>query len=204
MAAPTPQSAPAWANELALAYESGASSQFMLFGNVHDRLAVADRLVSLVDFLEDTLLKGFGVVLSYDPGSGLNIERGGDLVARWKGAELKQQMREPPQAVQWIDRYLRYLGNLRSLGSNEKTPNVAVIARGIRGPREMGSVPIFFRSAFLDQRDMARRHRLQRLQPEEIRQIVGRPLVAALTSRREQHLLAEWIARAGSAAEVVA
>jgi hypothetical protein len=126
-----PQSAPAWAKELALAYESGASSQFILFGNVHDRVAVGERLVSLADFLEDTLLKGFGVVLSYDLGSGLNIERGGDIVAKWKGAELKQQMREPLQAVQWIDRYLRYLGNLRTLGSTEKTPNVAVIVRSV-------------------------------------------------------------------------
>ncbi len=126
-----PQSAPAWANELALAYESGASSQFILFGNVHDRLAVGDRLVSLADFLEDTLLKGFGVVLSYDLGSGLNIERGGDLVAKWQGAELKRMAREPLPAVQWIDRYLRYLGNLRALGSNERTPNVAVILRSV-------------------------------------------------------------------------
>ena len=40
-------------------------------------------------------------------------------------------MREPLQAVQWIDRYLRYLGNLRQLGTNAKTPNVAVIIRGV-------------------------------------------------------------------------
>jgi hypothetical protein len=131
MPVPAPQSAPAWANDLALAYESGASSQFILFGNVHDRLAVGERLVSLADFLEDTLLKSFGVVLSYDLGSGLTIERGGDIVDKWKGAELKQQMREPLQAVQWIDRYLRYLGNLRSIGSSEKTPNVAVILRSV-------------------------------------------------------------------------
>jgi len=125
------QSAPAWAKELALAYESGASSQFILFGNVHDRLAVGPRLVSLADFLEDTLLKSFGVVLSYDLGSGLNIERGGEIVDKWQGAELKRMAREPLPAVQWIDRYLRYLGNLRALGSNEKTPNVAVILRSV-------------------------------------------------------------------------
>ncbi|HEU4778320.1 MAG TPA: AAA family ATPase [Steroidobacteraceae bacterium] len=126
-----PQFAPAWAKELALAYESGASSQFILFGNVHDRLAVGDRLVSLADFLEDTLLKGFGVVLSYDLGTGLTIERGGDIVDKWQGAELKRMAREPLPAVQWIDRYLRYLGNLRALGSSEKTPNVAVILRSV-------------------------------------------------------------------------
>ena len=131
MAVPAPQSAPAWANELALAYESGASSQFILFGNVHDRVAVGDKLVNLADFLEDTLLKSFGVVLSYDLGNGLIIERGGEIVDKWQGAELKQQMREPLQAVQWIDRYLRYLGNLRALGNKEKTPNVAVIVRSV-------------------------------------------------------------------------
>ena len=131
MAVPAPQSAPAWANELALAYESRASSQFILFGNVHDRLAVGEKLVSLADFLEDTLLKRFGVVLSYDMGTGLIIERGGEIVAKWQGAELQQQMREPLQAVKWIDRYLRYLGNLRALGNSEKTPNVAVIVRNV-------------------------------------------------------------------------
>ena len=131
MAVPAPQSAPAWAIELALAYESGASSQFILFGNVHDRLAVGDRLVSLADFLEDTLLKSFGVVLSYDMGTGLTIERGGEIVAKWQGADLQRQMREPLQAMQWIDKYLRFLGNLRVLGNSEKTPNVAVIVRSV-------------------------------------------------------------------------
>ena len=105
MAAPAPQSAPAWANELKLAYESRASSQFILFGNVHDRVAVGEKLVNLADFLEDTLLKSFGVVLSYDMGTGLIIERGGEIVAKWQGAELQQQMREPLQAVQ-VDRPL--------------------------------------------------------------------------------------------------
>jgi hypothetical protein len=128
---PALQSSPAWAGELALAYESGASSQFILFGNVHDRLAVGDRLVNLADFLEDTLLKGFGVVISYDLGNGLTIERGGELVDKWQGAELKRLAREPLPAIQWIGRYLRYLGNLRALGTNDKTPNVAVILRDI-------------------------------------------------------------------------
>jgi hypothetical protein len=128
---PAPSATPSWAAELRLAYESGASSQFILFGNVHDRVAVGDRLVSLADFLEDTLLKGFDVVLSYDQGAGLNIERGGDIVAKWKGAELQQQMREPLQSVQWINRYLRYLGNLRAIGGDVKTPHVAVIVRSI-------------------------------------------------------------------------
>jgi hypothetical protein len=127
---PAPLTAPAWAAELALDYESGAASQFILFGNVHDRLAVNGALVNLADYLEDTLLAGFGVVLSYDLGNGLGIERGGELVEKWQGAQLKNLAREPLPAIQWIGRYLRYLGNLRAL-TKEKIPNVAVLLRGV-------------------------------------------------------------------------
>jgi len=87
MAAPSSQSAPAWARELALAYESGASSQFILFGNVHDKVAVGDKLVNLADYLKDTLLKSFDVVLSYDLGNGLLFERGGAVVEKWQAPE---------------------------------------------------------------------------------------------------------------------
>jgi hypothetical protein len=126
---PAPANAPAWAAELALEYESGAASQFILFGNVHDRLAVGGALVNLSDYLEGTLLAGFAVVLSYDLGNGLSIERGGELVDKWQGAQLKNLAREPLPAIQWIGRYLRYLGNLSAL-TKEKIPNVAVILRG--------------------------------------------------------------------------
>ncbi len=128
---PAPANAPAWAAELALAYESGASNQFILFGNVHDRLPVGGGLVNLADYLENTLLAGFDVVLSYDLGGGLLFERGGNVVEKWQGAELRNRMREPLQAIQWIGSYLRYLGNLRVLGSKERIPNVAVILRGV-------------------------------------------------------------------------
>lgn len=127
---PAPQGAPTWANELALAYESGAHGQFILYGNVHDRMAVGSRLVSLASYIENDLLAGFSVVLSYDLGNGLTIERGGDIIEKWGGADLKSPPREPLPAIQYISRYLRYLGNLRSLGREVKE-HVAVILRGV-------------------------------------------------------------------------
>lgn len=127
---PAPQGAPAWASELALAYESGAHGQFILYGNVHDRLGVGARFVNLAGYLENQLLVGFQVVLSYDLGNGLTIERGGEIVEQWSGAELKRPPREPLAAIQYISRYLRYLGNLRAIGREPKE-NVAVIVRGI-------------------------------------------------------------------------
>ncbi len=126
---PAPQGAPAWASELALAYESGAHGQFILYGNVHDRVAVGGRLINLAGYLENDLLAGFKVVLSYDLGNGLTIERGGELFEKWGGANLKALPREPLAAIQHISRYLRYLGNLRALG-REVQENVAVILRG--------------------------------------------------------------------------
>jgi hypothetical protein len=127
---PAPQGAPAWANELALAYESGAHGQFMLYGNVHDRIAVGGRFANLAGYLENELLAGFQVVLSYDLGNGLLIERGGEIVEQWGGSNLKSLPREPLPAIQYISRYLRYLGNLRALGRETKEA-VAVIVRGI-------------------------------------------------------------------------
>src|SRR5262245_42026041 len=127
---PAPQGAPAWASELATAYESGASGQFILYGNVHDRIAVGNRLVGLAGYLEEDLLSAFQVVLSYDLGNGLVIERGGELIEKWGGAQLAQLPREPLAAINYVSRYLRYLGNLRALGRDVKE-NVAVIVRGV-------------------------------------------------------------------------
>jgi len=127
---PAPQGAPAWARELALAYESGAHGQFVLYGNVHDRMAVGEHLVNLAAYLGSELLSGFQVVLSYDLGNGLMIERGAERVEKWGGAELERLPREPLPAIQYVARYLRYLGNLRTLG-REMNENVAVILRGV-------------------------------------------------------------------------
>jgi SpoVK/Ycf46/Vps4 family AAA+-type ATPase len=127
---PAPQGAPGWASELALAYESGAHGQFVLYGNVHDRLSAGRKLVNLAGYLENELLAGFQVVLADDLGNGLTIERGGEIVEQWAGANLEQAPREPLAAIQYVSRYLRYLGNLRALGRESKE-NVAVILRGI-------------------------------------------------------------------------
>src|SRR5262245_36436549 len=128
---PAAEHAPAWARELALAYESRAQGQFVLYGNVHDRLPTGGQLVNLAKYMEDELLAGFAVVFAYDLGNGLSVERGQDVVAKWGGAtELQHRPREPLAAVEFVTRYLRYLGNLRALdrGGSE---SVAVILRGV-------------------------------------------------------------------------
>ena len=132
---PAPQGAPEWAAELSLAFESGASGQFVLYGNVHDRLAVGEpasarRLVSIERYLQDELLAGFAVVFAYDLGNGLTLEKGGDRLAQWtKGAEAAPLPRDPLDAIRYVSRYVRYLANLNTLGRGDGT-QVALIVRG--------------------------------------------------------------------------
>jgi len=120
---------PAWAAELDVAFRSGASGQCVLFGNVHDRLAVGDALISMDRYLQDTLLAAMHVVLSYDLGNGLTVERGEEHLAQWVPSSLRNLPLEPLEAVRFINRYARYLANLRAV-QHRDIPSVAVIVRG--------------------------------------------------------------------------
>jgi len=121
---------PAWARELALAYESGAHGQFVLYGNVADRFPSRGRFVSLTAFLDAQLLSGFELVFLYDPGNGLSVARASEAFQKWPGAQLVgAQTREPRAAVELITRYLRYRANLSAMG-RDKVEHIACIVRG--------------------------------------------------------------------------
>ena len=82
---------PPWSAELIAAYESGAHSQFLLAGNVNDRLLLplksGPELGSLQDFLLKVLLPRFDVVLGYDLGNGLRVEKGAETFIQWPWAK---------------------------------------------------------------------------------------------------------------------
>ena len=123
---------PDWARELITLYESHASNQFILHGNVHDRfllpLGVRRTLGGLDEFLEKILLPSFDVVLSYDVGNGLRIEKGNKIFAKWPTAkDGLPPIRHPKEGIARITHYLRYCANLRSMG--HKSPQVAIILR---------------------------------------------------------------------------
>ncbi len=59
-----PAGAPEWAADLYTSFESGAAGQFILYGNVRDRLAVGGGLVNIENYIENELLAEFrGAVL---------------------------------------------------------------------------------------------------------------------------------------------
>jgi hypothetical protein len=127
---PLESEAPAFARELALAYESGAHGQFVLYGNVADRFPLKGRLVSLTAYLDTQLLSGFALVFLYDPGNGLSVLRTSEGFQQWPGATaIGAATREPRAAVELITRYLRFRANLSAMGRGEVEP-IACIVRG--------------------------------------------------------------------------
>ncbi len=112
---------PAWAAEMVTLYESHAASQFILSGNVDDRfllpLAGAPVLGSLTDFLTRVLMPRFDVILSYDLGNGLRIEKGAEVFAQWPAYKDAPELpRTPRPAIETLTRYFRYNANLGRLG----------------------------------------------------------------------------------------
>ena len=113
-------------------YESNATTQFILHGNVNDRLLLdakgGARLGALPDFLEEVLLPKFDVVLTYDLGNGLRVERGGEFFSQWPTFKERGSMpRKPRESVELLTRFLRYCGNLKRL--KKANPQVAVIIK---------------------------------------------------------------------------
>jgi hypothetical protein len=94
---------PQWAKKMISLYESRAVNQFILHGNVNDRLYLPLRdkasLGGIRDFLLRVLLPQFDVILSYDLGNGIRVEKGGEIFSQWIGAnespELPRQPRPP-------------------------------------------------------------------------------------------------------------
>ncbi|HEV2271565.1 MAG TPA: ATP-binding protein [Steroidobacteraceae bacterium] len=121
---------PDWAADLSVALESGACGQFVLYGNVHDRFTIGDQFVSIDRFVEDEMLGTTDVILSYDLGNGLTVERGEKRLAQWAPPVMRALPQQPLEAVRFISRYMRYLGNLNAVGNGD-VPRVAVIMRGI-------------------------------------------------------------------------
>ncbi|HSM49847.1 MAG TPA: hypothetical protein VLA75_00445, partial [Thermoanaerobaculia bacterium] len=128
---------PAWAETMRRLFVSGASSQFLLHGNVLDLVPSAGpdgglRFVPLWQFLEETLFAPFEVVVFYDRGKGLRVRKGSEVFQKWlkvfdsfqgtafadgtardaqdPGAALERAQllpRDPRRALELVDRFLR-------------------------------------------------------------------------------------------------
>ncbi len=123
---------PDWSTDVISRYASGSAGCFVLHGNVHDRFYLPlskPRLGTLGDYLAEVMVPQFDVVISYDLGQGIRIERGKETFSEWPG--LKKDVGFPPQpvrAIRFINLYLIYVRNLQAIGA--QAPKVAVIIKG--------------------------------------------------------------------------
>src|SRR5262249_40678482 len=127
-----PQDLPAWAQTLIELYESNAASQFLLYGNISDSVLLQTPngpcLGALSEFLLTGLLTRFDVVLSYDLGNGIRIEKGAELFSKWPAfQESQKDWKTPRPAVETLTRYFRYCANLKRL--NQPTAQVGCIIK---------------------------------------------------------------------------
>lgn len=117
-----------WSEVIRTHYLSGAANQFLLHGNVNDRLLLpADpeaprgaRIGNLADYLIECQLRKFDLVIGYELGAGLRVETGEDLFRQLRpGDDLPK---DPPAAIAYLDHLLRFLVNLRQLKPGETPP----------------------------------------------------------------------------------
>lgn len=123
---------PAWAADLVTLYEGGGLNQFILHGNVADRmvLPVAPKPVlgNLQQFLLDVLMPRFDVVLSYDLGNGVRIVKGGQTFAKWASYKEGEALPKSPRAaVEFLTHYFRYTANLARIPTGGHTQVGCVI-----------------------------------------------------------------------------
>ncbi len=147
---------PPFAEKLVTLYQSHAANQFLLYGNVNDRLLLDGRLGSLYEFLTRVVLPRFDVVLSYDLGNGVRIEKGGEIVQKWPGyRDLPELPRAPRQATEWLTRFFRYSANLARLGQDSFQIGFVLKAAHLVAPALPGALNYDLSALALLMRDWA-------------------------------------------------
>src|SRR5262252_1663039 len=120
-----------WALDAIQLYESNAANQFIIYGNVNDQLVIpspSPHLGSLTEYLLQVLLSRFDVVLSYDIGNGIRVEKGGEIFCKWPPMKENPDLPKTPRpAVETLTRYFRYTANLARL--NRERTQVGCIIR---------------------------------------------------------------------------
>jgi len=157
-------SLPPWANKLISLYSSQAANQFLLYGNVNDRFVLEGRtLGSLYEFLARVMLPRFDVILSYDLGNGVRIDKGGEFVQRWPAyRESPELPRAPRAATEWLTRFFRYSANLARLGQESHQIGFYMKAAHLVAPALPGALNYDLNALALLMRDWAADDQLAR------------------------------------------
>jgi hypothetical protein len=151
---------PLWAAEVISLYQSHAASQFILYGNIHDRfilpLGTSTPLGGLTDFLLRVLMPRFDVVLSYDLGNGIRVEKGGEIFSQWPAFKENPELPKTPRpAVETLTRFFRYCANLARLGKRATQVGCWIRSADLIVPAGPGSTQYDLNAIALLMRDWA-------------------------------------------------
>ncbi|MBK8229863.1 MAG: ATP-binding protein [Candidatus Eisenbacteria bacterium] len=140
---PAPPPLPDWAQSLRDQFSAGASSQFLIHGNVGDLVETprpdgSRDFLPLDQFLREVMFVGYDTVLQYDRGRGLRALKGAEEFTQWVTTYTGQNpatlamtsLREPIKALELIDHYILRSLNLdaiRRAGANVTPPKLAVL-----------------------------------------------------------------------------
>jgi len=135
---------PQWAQDAVQLYESNAANQFVVYGNVNDQMVVPSpvaHLGGLTDFLLQVLLPRFDVVLSYDIGNGIRVEKGGEVFSRWPQLQQDPNLPSAPRsAVESLTHYFRYTANLARLNREHVQVGCIIKSADLLAPATQGGV----------------------------------------------------------------
>jgi len=133
---------PQWALDSIQLYESNAANQFIIYGNVNDQLVIpspAPHLGGLTDFLLQVLLPRFDVVLSYDIGNGIRVEKGGEIFSKWPQLQQEPNLPKAPRsAIEALTRYFRYTANLARLNRERVQVGCVIKSADLLAPALQG------------------------------------------------------------------
>jgi len=133
---------PQWALDAIQFYESNAANQFIIFGNINDQMVVPSptaHLGGLADFLLQVLLPRFDVVLSYDIGNGIRVEKGGEIFSRWPQLQQEPNLPKAPRsAVEALTHYFRYTANLARLNRERAQVGCIIKSADLLAPAVQG------------------------------------------------------------------
>ncbi|HVT02255.1 MAG TPA: ATP-binding protein [Thermoanaerobaculia bacterium] len=148
---------PAWATELVSLYQSRAANQFILYGNVNDRFVLPNgTLGNLTDFLMRVMMPRFDVVLTYDLGNGIRIEKGGEIFCQWPAVKESPELPKSPRAaIETLTRYFRYSANLGRLGKEKHQIGCIIKAAHLVAPALPGSLNYDLNALAMLMRDWA-------------------------------------------------
>ena len=133
---------PQWALDAVQLYESNAANQFIIFGNVNDQMVIPSptpHLGGLTDFLLQMLLPRFDVVLSYDIGNGIRVEKGGEIFSKWPQLKEDPNLPKAPRpAVETLTHYFRYTANLARLNRERVQVGCVIKSADLLAPTLQG------------------------------------------------------------------